>query len=60
MAPGTRVEIKREWWHTYRRPGAKVRGTVVSQSPSGAVTRVRMDGLGDSYLCTNHLSLTPD
>lgn len=55
MTPGTYVCIKPEWVHAYRKPGTELRGVLMCVSPTGAVSRVQMDDLGDSYLRTDHL-----
>ena len=57
MSPGTYVKVRQEWVHCYRKPGAEFRGVVVATSPSGAVARVHMDDLGDSYFRTMDLEL---
>lgn len=56
MSAGTRVRLKREWVHAYRKPGAEMTGFVVAISPSREVARVRMDALGDSYVRVAHLA----
>ena len=55
MSPGTHVRIKPEWQHAYRKPGSKLEGVIRATSPSGAVSRVTMDDLGDSYVLVHHL-----
>jgi len=57
MAPGARVQLKPEFRSIYRRPGASVTGTVQGLSPSGAVARVRMDEVADSFVRVNHVEL---
>lgn len=55
MSPGIQVSIKPEWRQLYRKPGARFEGSIVAMSPSGAVARVNMDDLGDSYVWADHL-----
>lgn len=59
MTPGIYVMVKPEWRPLYRKPGAPFEGAVVAMSPSGAVARVYMDDLGDSYVRTEHLDPVP-
>lgn len=55
MSPGTHVRINENWARVYRKPGARLSGPVVAVSPTGAVLRVEMDDLGDTYVRAEHV-----
>jgi hypothetical protein len=55
MAPGTVVQIKRDYRHCYRAQGSPMVGVVQDLSPTGRVARIRCDHLSDSYILVSHL-----
>ena len=55
IAPGSVVRIGSSWSRHYRKPGGSVTGVVSDLSPTGAVARVRMDEVADSYVLVDHL-----
>jgi hypothetical protein len=55
MSPGLLAQIKEEWRHCYRAPGAPMAGVIQAISPSGSVARIRLDDVADSYILVSHL-----
>jgi len=57
IAPAAAVRVHVDWARNYRRLGGSESGVVVAVSPTGAVARVRMDEVADSYVHVDHLEL---
>ena len=55
MSPGALVRIDDQWRYQYRKVGARTAGTLLELTPSGALARVRMDAVADSWVWTHHL-----
>ena len=55
MSPGALVHIDEEWRYQYRKLGARTEGILMEVTPDGAVARVRMDEIADSWVWAHHL-----
>ena len=60
MTAGMQVEIRPERRYHYRRKGSPMSGVLMELSPSGAVARVAMDDIADSYVLVADLVATAD
>jgi hypothetical protein len=52
---GALVRIRPDLCRHYRKPGASESGVVMWLSPTGAIARVRMDQVADSYVRVDDL-----
>jgi hypothetical protein len=58
LSPELLAQIKGEWRHSYRAHGSSMAGVIQAISPSGAVARIRLDEVADSYVLVRHLEPT--